>query len=373
MECVLSMANISNVLIAGDLKMFAIRTNGSHTPIIKICAYLTGNRKHIFSDLRPYICTFEGCGLNMFESQHQWFNHELRFHRKLWTCTFCKELIPQSRPDLEAHMRNIHVELVQENNIETLLDTCAIVRIDATCCPLCTTYGSRLQSINQSSKCDVSLKQFQEHLGRHMEQLALAALPEEDDHEDAIADEDEVTGSYIGRVSDLESIYSRPATWGTRRRSSPSVADIEGQPVEKKPGFLNTLFRRRKKEPFDDSEFKHGKALDFPDIPGEAHRNSSLAQIRDEYSEGKARETKEGGKDAESNAIAGSRASIHSTGSVASTVLTRASSIILVEYIPGVTNRDSSPTVIRGQNPPPPEEPPDPMKPLPPLPSNAFP
>jgi hypothetical protein len=36
---------------------------------------------------------------------------------------------------------------------------------------------------------------------------------------------------------------------------------------------------------FDDSEFKHGKALDFPEIPGEEHRNPDLPQIREQYNQ----------------------------------------------------------------------------------------
>lgn len=32
-----------------------------------------------------------------------------------------------------------------------------------------------------------------------------------------------------------------------------------------------------------ESEFKHGKALDFPEIPGEEHRNPALPQIRERY------------------------------------------------------------------------------------------
>lgn len=33
----------------------------------------------------------------------------------------------------------------------------------------------------------------------------------------------------------------------------------------------------------DDSEFKHGKAVDFPEIPGEDQRNSKLSHIREAY------------------------------------------------------------------------------------------
>jgi hypothetical protein len=35
----------------------------------------------------------------------------------------------------------------------------------------------------------------------------------------------------------------------------------------------------------DDSEFKQGKALDFPEIPGEEHRNRALPQIRTQYNQ----------------------------------------------------------------------------------------
>ncbi|KAL2134857.1 hypothetical protein VTI74DRAFT_10663 [Chaetomium olivicolor] len=34
---------------------------------------------------------------------------------------------------------------------------------------------------------------------------------------------------------------------------------------------------------FDDSEFRHGKATSFPEIPGESHRNSKLNQIKEQW------------------------------------------------------------------------------------------
>jgi hypothetical protein len=44
--------------------------------------------KHVFSDLQPYMCTFDDCENveEIFESRHRWFAHELRFHRRIWTC-----------------------------------------------------------------------------------------------------------------------------------------------------------------------------------------------------------------------------------------------------------------------------------------------
>jgi len=41
---------------------------------------------------------------------------------------------------------------------------------------------------------------------------------------------------------------------------------------------------------FDDSEFKHGKALDFPEIPGEENRNKDLNRIRGRYNTDAGRE-----------------------------------------------------------------------------------
>ncbi|KAH8587113.1 hypothetical protein B0O99DRAFT_37904 [Bisporella sp. PMI_857] len=141
-------------------------------------------KKHVFSDLRPYVCTFEDCGLNMFESQHQWFDHELRFHRMQYLCQICDNITSMTRPQLEKHISRSHPGELVRNALDEILDSGQIPRIDASDCPLCVEYGERLQQINQSQKCDVSLKQFQVHLGRHMEQLALSALPEDDLDED---------------------------------------------------------------------------------------------------------------------------------------------------------------------------------------------
>ncbi|KAL2066193.1 hypothetical protein VTL71DRAFT_2264 [Oculimacula yallundae] len=153
-------------------------------------------KKHVFSDLRPYVCTFESCGLNMFESQNQWFEHEMRFHRKQWACQHCKEATVQTRPDLEKHMSLIHADKLHERPLEGLLDACQISRVNATECPLCIEYGEKFQKINRSTKCDVSLKQFQEHLGRHMEQLALSALPQEEvDGDEGLASDDAESSS----------------------------------------------------------------------------------------------------------------------------------------------------------------------------------
>jgi hypothetical protein len=48
-------------------------------------------RKHVFRDIRPYVCTFKGCSqaTHLFERRHDWFYHERDVHRREWVCSCC--------------------------------------------------------------------------------------------------------------------------------------------------------------------------------------------------------------------------------------------------------------------------------------------
>lgn len=46
---------------------------------------------------------------------------------------------------------------------------------------------------------------------------------------------------------------------------------------------IGTYIGTAAQDRFDDSEFKRGKAVDFPEIPGEANRNRELPRIREVY------------------------------------------------------------------------------------------
>lgn len=113
--------------------------------------------RHVFKDLQPYTCIFQTCSLpdKMFESRHEWFNHELVAHRDEW-------LVPLGNQSSNAYPGNsgsdagdmfthsskaAHVALIQSFFI----------------CPLCL---ERFCS-----------QQFEKHVARHLEELALFALP----------------------------------------------------------------------------------------------------------------------------------------------------------------------------------------------------
>ncbi|KAL9074305.1 MAG: hypothetical protein Q9157_004427 [Trypethelium eluteriae] len=62
------------------------------------------------------------------------------------------------------------------------------------------------------------------------------------------------------------------------------TVDVGGRrKVAKALTAMGNFFGNAHRDWFDDSEFKRGKALDFPEIPGEEHRNPDLTQIRDAY------------------------------------------------------------------------------------------
>ncbi|RFU32801.1 hypothetical protein B7463_g3563, partial [Scytalidium lignicola] len=138
-----------------------------------------GEMKHILSDLRPYVCTDIECELNMFESQHDWFEHEVKFHRKLWECKLCTDGLPRSKPELYSHLQDHHAGSDESNDTQKV-ESWQKFRIDATECPLCCEFARKLKTANNSQKCDVALKQFQSHLGGHFEQLAFVALPNDE-------------------------------------------------------------------------------------------------------------------------------------------------------------------------------------------------
>jgi SH3 domain len=141
--------------------------------------------KHVFSDLQPYICTFEECDKEeeTFESRHRWFAHELRFHRRLWTCYgHCDQKFPSGTLFREHVRKSRHIAA---NQLPALAEMCEgpIDVASKTRCPLC--------------RAEVTgIKKLEKHIGRHMEEVALFALPtssfdSEQEMESATSDSDD--------------------------------------------------------------------------------------------------------------------------------------------------------------------------------------
>lgn len=126
-------------------------------------------KKHVFEDLRPYVCTFGGCldAAKLFTRRRLWFRHELTVHRIYWECNGgqCNRKF-ESRSLFEDHMRQIHKNTFTEKQLPAISVLCKrnAEPIGDSKCPLCA------QSFPTS-------KSLQRHLGGEMEELALFVLP----------------------------------------------------------------------------------------------------------------------------------------------------------------------------------------------------
>lgn len=128
------------------------------------------------------MCTFEGCDLKLFADRHTWFNHELECHRLEWCCRFCSHPPLRSETNLVTHMRHKHVQFSSPSQLPILVKASRqpVDRISATACPLChwdATLRDYNTHISSGETLVVTVEQFRKHLGTHMEQLALFALP----------------------------------------------------------------------------------------------------------------------------------------------------------------------------------------------------
>lgn len=124
------------------------------------------NRHHVYSDLRPYICTFGSClkPNQLYDSYTEWSEHERSFHRREWTCNLCSYTC-QSSSLLDSHLRDNHAGIIPDDHLQVTVRVSERPIASAQQCPLC-------------SKPPISdPSRFQQHLARHLQQLALFVLP----------------------------------------------------------------------------------------------------------------------------------------------------------------------------------------------------
>jgi hypothetical protein len=128
-------------------------------------------------DLQPYVCTFKGCSARLFSSRHEWFDHELVTHRKFWGCDNCNK----SFETVQAFTKHLdiclHGALLTGTRLKSIIVRCekSFQTIPPSNCPLCNDWSMMLRKSNPGSV--VALEEFEKHLGRHLEKLALFALP----------------------------------------------------------------------------------------------------------------------------------------------------------------------------------------------------
>jgi hypothetical protein len=145
-------------------------------------------RRHVFADLKPYICTFSDCKdtLRTFPTRKLWEAHEFDHHRfdAVICCSVCPSKFP-TKDEIQTHLRAKHKKLLEMKKALGislgLREQRQPQEATSLSCPLCLCIPGK------------SRRNFVTHVGKHMESIALAALPRENgsdsesdsDHESA--------------------------------------------------------------------------------------------------------------------------------------------------------------------------------------------
>jgi hypothetical protein len=121
-------------------------------------------RNHVFEDLPPYVCTYPNCELHdyLFDSKDEWYKHEAQRHRVKWFCNTDYHLEYDKQEDFVKHMQTDHNTTFDEGQFTPIQDMFRQPsRSNEGTCNLCMLYSKKLKS----------------HVSRHLQQIALFALP----------------------------------------------------------------------------------------------------------------------------------------------------------------------------------------------------
>ena len=144
---------------------------------------------HVFADLRPYICTFPNCKdeLAQFTTRAAWADHERTEHRydMMWNCPECSEKFAGAS-DWEQHLHEMHQHIFTESQLHWARKTAYQIY-------------QRPAEIEECPLCRVVLgkprRTFVKHVTRHMEEIALMALPS------SIGEDSDGSSDSTGQVS----------------------------------------------------------------------------------------------------------------------------------------------------------------------------
>ena len=124
-------------------------------------------RRHVFGDLRPYVCTYQDCpnAEKMYITRHEWLHHEQQMHQRSWICWNGCEPKFKSAQLLSDHILHHHSGKFIESQLPVLLDMCerAADPDEEESCSLC---GQQM-----------NLEALRLHVAFHLEDIALFGQP----------------------------------------------------------------------------------------------------------------------------------------------------------------------------------------------------
>ncbi|KAK4219486.1 hypothetical protein QBC37DRAFT_136615 [Rhypophila decipiens] len=144
-------------------------------------------KRHVYADLQPYVCTFEDCrsATTYFETRHAWFDHETEVHRQKWYCHLCSrdgEGAKQAftfteENELKTHFLTKHQDEITAGQLPLILAACKVPlsNFGPSSCPFCDEWLNQTETPSLADYDNSA--QFCRHLARHLQQIALDALP----------------------------------------------------------------------------------------------------------------------------------------------------------------------------------------------------
>jgi tetratricopeptide (TPR) repeat protein len=138
-------------------------------------------KKHVFKDLKAYVCVFETCSLFMFETSQEWLAHMLSAHLKVKQCPYCSKYDPSQ--DLHQHMSAAHTAAIHPSQVPILLRTSVkeLDRVSVKTCQFCdwhTKLNSDARTTEKGKEIYVPLQRYRRHVSAHLEEIALSTVTE---------------------------------------------------------------------------------------------------------------------------------------------------------------------------------------------------
>lgn len=205
------------------------------------------SRRHVFADIKPYICTFSGCAdeLKAFPTRKLWEDHEFSLHRqsKFWACTQCPNK-SQTTEDFRSHLINEHhikFSRTQFQRVSQIAERSEQQAMDKQECPLCLEVPGK------------SKRHFITHVGKHMESIALASLPRDcaPDSETSSVDSNDRHSTIITENPSklqLVNLAASNKSEGKKENSfTGATPDLEEKNEDEREYEFETLLDRRQK------------------------------------------------------------------------------------------------------------------------------
>ncbi|TAQ89813.1 hypothetical protein B7494_g1858 [Chlorociboria aeruginascens] len=179
-------------------------------------------KRHVFRDLRPYLCTFKDCEIpdKQYLTRHDWIYHENQMHRRLWICeTHGKAKFP-TKPLFIQHVSRFHSDSHTRYQVPVLTEMSErqIDEMSIVPCPLCPD--------------ELRLITLQSHLAEHLESIALFVLPAAVDQDDDNKSADAAGGETSSRMLESDNSEENAAFPETQNHDGWTLMILEGHTVK---------------------------------------------------------------------------------------------------------------------------------------------